>query len=383
MSDVEADEFIPEAPKSIGPYTFVKLLGVGAFAAVYEAKHTVTMVPVAVKVVSKQKLQQNPGEFELLQREVAIMKQLDFPFIVAFYEPLDDENNFYLVMELADEGTLLDLINRNQGMSDKQAKRLFYQLVLSLEYLHRHKRIAHRDLKAENVMLDKNGNIRLVDFGLSKGFSESQVFLLTTCGSPAYVAPEIIRESPYTTAADLWSAGVLLYAMVFGTLPFGGDNLPELLNEIVEKELVVPKHVSPELRDLLGRLMTKDPAQRIRLEDVKKHPWLAEFQGCALENLDGPLMKSFHMMDIEALDVQIVNEMKALGYETGSLLQELKAGQMNPRTAAYKMLKRARTTEELLHWQDTVKSSGPSSGGPGRKRPGPAVRGIRVRVNPA
>ena len=342
-----------EVPKEIGPYVFERMLGAGAFAAVYKAQHKVTGTNVAIKVIPKRKLQ-GPGEFELLQREVSIMKVVDYPFIAAFYEALDDPDNFYLVIELADNGSLLDLINKDGGLPEGTAKRMFFQLVLCLEYLHYVKKIVHRDLKAENILLDRNNNIRVVDFGLSKAFDEGKPFLETTCGSPAYVSPEIIKEHPYTSAADIWSAGVLLYAMVLGSLPFDSDNLGDLLRKILEDSVPLPESLSRDLRDLLQKMLIKDPVKRIRLEDVKKHPWLQDFNGLEAADPTGAWIKSFKLIEIESVDLPIANMMRGLKYDTSSLLADLKKMVLNPTTAAYKMLRRERAIDELKAWSDAL-----------------------------
>ena len=380
------EEDIAQVPKEIGPYVFEKLLGCGAFASVYSAQHKITETRVAIKVIPKHKLQR-PGEFELLQREVSIMKVVDYPFISAFYEALDDPDNFYLVIELAENGSLLDLINKDGGLPEGLAKRMFFQLVLSLEYLHKVKKIVHRDLKAENILLDRNNNIRVVDFGLSKAFEEGKPYLETQCGSPAYVSPEIIKEQPYTSASDIWSAGVLLYAMVLGSLPFNSDhdNLGDLLRKILEENVELPESLSRDLRDLLKKMLIKDPRKRIRLEEVKDHAWLQEFKGLEAADPAGPWIKSFKLMEIDAVDLPIANLMKGLKYDTSSLLSDLKKMVLNPTTAAYKMLRRERAIDELKAWNDVlgakpvVKKT--SSRGAVAKKRSSGVQ-MRVRENP-
>lgn len=341
----------PDTPQSVGSYVIIDTIGSGAFATVYRAQHRLTMCIVALKSIAKKKLR-NQAEFQLLQREVNLMKGMDHPFIASFFEVLEDEKNFYLVIELVENGNLLDYINQNRGLSEQQARRIFYQLVTVLDYLHNEKRVVHRDLKAENVLLDRNYNIRLVDFGLSKAFTKNDPFLQTTCGSPAYVSPEIIREKPYTAAADIWSSGVLLYAMVVGTLPFNGDNISFMLQQILTVNPTIPNNLSPELRHMLMRLLVKDPASRIDIKEIKQHAWLAEFEDSRLMSEDFGLMSQLKVFNIQQLDSGVVSEMRILGYDTGGLVQELQVGQINPRTAAYKMLKRQRTIDEINNWQN-------------------------------
>jgi serine/threonine protein kinase len=205
----EDEDDIVQAPAQVGNYQILEVLGSGAFATVFRARHRVTMGVVALKAIPKRKLR-TMQEFELLQREVNLMKIMDHPFIAGLFGVLDDEENFYLVIELVENGNLLDYINTNKGLTEQQASRIFAQLASVLDYLHHEKHVVHRDLKAEDVLLDANYNIRVVDFGLSRAFTKGNPFLQTTCGSPAYVSPEIIKEEPYTAAADVWSSGILL-----------------------------------------------------------------------------------------------------------------------------------------------------------------------------
>jgi serine/threonine protein kinase len=155
---------------------------------------------------------------------------------------------------------MLDFVNEHGPLQEDRARRYFCELISALDYLHNSQLVAHRDLKAENVLLDRNDNIRLIDFGLSKYFTKGTPTLVTACGSPAYCAPDMIRGELYTKAADIWSAGVLLYAMVAGTLPYNADSIPDLLHKIVFDDIEYPQLMSRSLTDLLRRMLTKDPA---------------------------------------------------------------------------------------------------------------------------
>jgi serine/threonine protein kinase len=339
-----------ECPDQIGPYQVLEPLGSGAFATVYKARHRKTMCIVALKAIRKSNLH-NMQEFELLEREVSVIKKMDHPFIASFFEILDDDRRFFLAIELVERGNLLDYINAKSGLNESQARRVFYQLITVLDYLHREKHVVHRDLKAENVLLDSHNNIRVVDFGLSRAFTKDNPFLQTTCGSPGYVAPEIIREEPYTAAADIWSAGILLYAMVVGTLPFDGDNLSSMLNAILTEHPVLPPHLSPEVRYLLRKLLTKDPAGRITIVQIMTHPWMAEYTDTKLMSDDHRSVNSLKIQDVSRLDSRVVDEMSSLGYDSSGLLRALHEGQVDERVAVYKMLRRKLLMDEINTWQ--------------------------------
>lgn len=339
-----------DAPKTIANYIVSKELGSGAFATVYAAQERQSLTRVAIKAVSKQKMK-SKAEFELLQREVALMRSIDHPFVISFFEVMEDPQFFYIAMEMVPNGNLLNYINRKRGLKEDEACRIFCQIVSVLDYLHNEKKIAHRDLKCENVLLDKNMNIRIADFGLSKSFDASNPFLETTCGSPAYVAPEIIKEKPYTTAADIWSLGVLLYAMVCARLPFHADSVGAMLQAILNDKPVIPSHLSPELQDLLKALLKKDPRHRITLADIKRHPWVKDYKDSIIFDLSSNAFKTLKVMNIESLDPSVLYELRTLGIQVKGLLEELNAGAVNKRTAMYKMLKRQITIDEIDAWQ--------------------------------
>ena len=353
--DLDSEQTEINAPQSVGPYRIIEKIGSGAFAAVFKAVHTVTSIIVALKCIPKEKLR-DKTQFELLQREVKVMRKMDHPFIVPLFEVLDDDKNFYIVIEYVENGNLLDHINESKGLQEEQAKKIFYQIITAIEYLHEKQHVMHRDLKAENVLLDRCMNIRLADFGLSKAFSKAEPFLQSICGSPHYVSPEIINEKPYSTAADIWSAGVLLYAMVVGVLPFHDDNLTNLLQSILSVNPFIPHSLSPELRDFLTKLLVKDPKLRIKIPSIKQHPWMSEYFSSPSAADD---MKNLKIMEVQALDTGVVTDMRAFGYDVNGLLQELQANKITARTAAYKILKRQRGIEEINNWQLTkhLKSS--------------------------
>jgi serine/threonine protein kinase len=338
----------PPLPPSVGPYEILDRLGSGAFAVVHRARHIKTRTVVAVKAISKESLH-SIREFELLKREINVMRSMDHPFIATFYDLMDDDLYFYLVIELVENGNLLDFVNTNRGLDEGQARHIFYQIMTALHYLHTTRKVVHRDLKAENVLLDSNNNIRLVDFGLSKAFTKDNPFLVTACGSPGYVAPEVINEQRYTAAADIWSAGILLYAMVVGTLPFMADNVPAMLKKVLSSEPMIPVHLSPELRDLLRILLTKDPAGRGSAKAILDHAWLAEYG--QMDDDDSTLIENLKVQEITELDESVVSEMKILGINTAGLLEEVIKPAVNERTAIYKMLRRKMLMHEIDNWQ--------------------------------
>jgi serine/threonine protein kinase len=217
-----------------------------------------------------------------------------------------------------------------------------------LEYLHSVKLVVHRDIKAENVLLDRNTHIRLVDFGLSKTFSKVNPFLQTPCGSPAYVAPEIIRHETYTAAADIWSAGVLLYAMNAGTLPFYNENTSVMLNDIMTSAPPVCQTMSQDLRDLIGMCLVKDAGRRASLQQIKDSKWLADVQHAQLRKEDEAAIASLRVGDF---DPEVVEELQQLELDVSKLRDDLRDGVMSEAAVSYRMLRRERVIDRINIWQ--------------------------------
>ncbi|KAH0788937.1 CAMK family protein kinase [Histomonas meleagridis] len=331
--------------ESIGNYDFVFQIGSGSFATVWLARHRFTGLNVAIKIISRSSLNTQES-ITRFQRETSLLKQMNHPFITELFEIIEDEEAFYLVMEYVEHGNMLDFINKNGRLTEDKARRYFCQLVSSLEYIHDQKFVAHRDLKAENVMLDRYDNIRLIDFGLSNQFTKRTPELMTACGSPAYASPEMILGNPYTKAADIWSSGILLYAMVAGRLPYYDQDIQTLLSKIVKTEITYPSVMSPSLVDLLKRMLLKDPNQRITLSRLKEHPWFSKSEYTALMNLNFMNNLSFHPTEC-AIDRDIIDQMTVYGIDCKFLPQSILTGEFNENTAIYRMLRKNKITEKM------------------------------------
>ncbi|XP_026165242.1 serine/threonine-protein kinase MARK1 isoform X3 [Mastacembelus armatus] len=206
----------------IGNYRLLKTIGKGNFAKVKLARHVLTGREVAVKIIDKTQL--NPTSLQKLFREVRIMKILNHPNIVKLFEVIETEKTLYLVMEYASGGEVFDYLVAHGRMKEKEARSKFRQIVSAVQYCHQ-RRIVHRDLKAENLLLDADMNIKIADFGFSNEFTLGSK-LDTFCGSPPYAAPELFQGKKYDgPEVDVWSLGVILYTLVSGSLPFDGQNL--------------------------------------------------------------------------------------------------------------------------------------------------------------
>lgn len=232
----------------IGKYRLIKTIGKGNFAKVKLAKHVPTGREVAIKIIDKTQL--NPSSLNKLFREVRIMKNLDHPNIVKLFEVIETEKTLYLVMEYASGGEVFDYLVAHGRMKEKEARAKFRQIVSAVQYCHQ-KHIVHRDLKAENLLLDADMNIKIADFGFSNEFVPGNK-LDTFCGSPPYAAPELFQGKKYDgPEVDVWSLGVILYTLVSGSLPFDGQNLKELRERVLRGKYRIPFYMSTDCENLL------------------------------------------------------------------------------------------------------------------------------------
>lgn len=256
-----------------GKYEMGKLLGCGAFAKVYHARNVRTGQSVAIKAVSKQKVVKG-GFMEQVKREIAIMRRLLHPNIVKLIEVLATKTKVYFVMEFAKGGELFTRIARGR-FSEDLSRRYFQQLISAVRFCHS-SGVFHRDLKPENLLLDENWNLKVTDFGLSavKEQIPPDGLLHTLCGTPAYVAPEILAKKGYDGAkVDVWSCGIILYVLHAGYLPFNDPNLMVMYRRIYKGEFRFPKWTSPDLRRFICRLLDTNPETRITVDEIINDPW--------------------------------------------------------------------------------------------------------------
>ncbi|XP_026990137.1 serine/threonine-protein kinase MARK2 isoform X10 [Tachysurus fulvidraco] len=255
----------------VGNYRLLKTIGKGNFAKVKLAKHILTEKEVAVKIIDKTQL--NSSSLQKLFREVRIMKLLNHPNIVKLFEVIETEKTLYLVMEYASGGEVFDYLVAHGRMKEKEARAKFRQIVSAVQYCHQ-KCIVHRDLKAENLLLDADMNIKIADFGFSNEFTVGNK-LDTFCGSPPYAAPELFQGKKYDgPEVDVWSLGVILYTLVSGSLPFDGQNLKELRERVLRGKYRIPFYMSTDCENLLKKFLILNPTKRGSLEQIMKDRWM-------------------------------------------------------------------------------------------------------------
>ncbi|KAK9275239.1 hypothetical protein L1049_022501 [Liquidambar formosana] len=256
-----------------GKYELGRILGHGTFAKVYHARNLQTGKNVAMKIVGKEKVIK-VGMIEQVKREISVMKMVKHPHIVDLHEVMASKSKIYFAMELVRGGELFSKVAKGRLREDV-ARVYFQQLISAIDFCHS-RGVYHRDLKPENLLLDDDGNLKVTDFGLS-AFAEhlrQDGLLHTTCGTPAYVAPEVIGKKGYDGAkADLWSCGVILYVLLAGFLPFQDDNIVSMYRKIYRGDFKCPPWFSPEARRLITKLLDPNPSTRITISKITDSSW--------------------------------------------------------------------------------------------------------------
>uniref|UniRef100_A0A3B5PUR4 MAP/microtubule affinity-regulating kinase 3 n=1 Tax=Xiphophorus maculatus TaxID=8083 RepID=A0A3B5PUR4_XIPMA len=319
----------------IGNYRLLKTIGKGNFAKVKLARHILTGREVAIKIIDKTQL--NPTSLQKLFREVRIMKTLNHPNIVQLFEVIETEKTLYLVMEYASGGEVFDYLVAHGRMKEKEARAKFRQIVSAVHYCHQ-KNIVHRDLKAENLLLDADSNIKIADFGFSNEFTEGNK-LDTFCGSPPYAAPELFQGKKYDgPEVDIWSLGVILYTLVSGSLPFDGQNLKELRERVLRGKYRVPFYMSTDCEGILRRFLVLNPAKRCSLEQIMKDKWInVGYEGAELKPHVEP--------EEDFSDSGLIDVIVGMGFDREEVRESLVEHKYNEITAMYLLLGRKTETD--------------------------------------
>uniref|UniRef100_A0A3P8WTL8 non-specific serine/threonine protein kinase n=1 Tax=Cynoglossus semilaevis TaxID=244447 RepID=A0A3P8WTL8_CYNSE len=299
----------------IGFYRLLKTIGKGNFAKVKLARHMVTEMEVAIKIIDKTQL--NPTSLQKVLR---------------LFEVIETDKTLYLVMEYASGGEVFDYLVSHGRMKEVEARAKFRQIVSAVHYCHT-KNIVHRDLKAENLLLDADANIKIADFGFSNEFTLGNK-LDTFCGSPPYAAPELFQGKKYDgPEVDVWSLGVILYTLVSGSLPFDGQNLKELRERVLRGKYRVPFYMSTDCEGILRRFLVLNPTKRCTLDQVMKDKWInAGYEGEDLKP---------HIEPVEDFsDPARIEVMVGMGFTPEEIKDSLLNQKYNEVTAIYLLLGR-------------------------------------------
>lgn len=255
----------------IGHYLLGNTLGIGTFGKVKIGEHQLTKHKVAVKILNRQKIK-SLDVVGKIRREIQNLKLFRHPHIIKLYQVISTPTDIFMIMEYVSGGELFDYIVKNGKLQEHEARRFFQQIISGVDYCHRHM-IVHRDLKPENLLLDHNMHVKIADFGLSNMMLDGE-FLRTSCGSPNYAAPEVISGKLYAgPEVDIWSCGVILYALLCGTLPFDDEHVPTLFRKIKTGIFPIPEYLNKTVVSLLCQMLQVDPLKRANIEEIKKHDW--------------------------------------------------------------------------------------------------------------
>ncbi|KAG5682439.1 hypothetical protein PVAND_011791 [Polypedilum vanderplanki] len=319
-----------KVPIRVGFYEIEKTIGKGNFAVVKLARHRVTKNEVAIKIIDKTQL--DAGNLQKVYREVDIMKRLDHPHIIKLYQVMESQSMIYIVSEYASQGEIFDYIAKYGRLNERAARHKFWQILSAVEYCHS-QNIVHRDLKAENLLLDSNMNIKIADFGFSNFYTPGEL-LSTWCGSPPYAAPEVFEGKKYTgPEIDIWSLGVVLYVLVCGALPFDGSTLQSLRDRVLSGRFRIPFFMSSDCESLIRKMLVLDPNRRVTVEQIKRHRWMM------VEVMEIPLVNN-NMSNATTSEPndQILRIMQNLGIDAQRTRESLKSNSYDHYQAFYLLL---------------------------------------------
>lgn len=364
----------------VGPWRLGRTLGKGSTGRVRLAKHTTTGQLAAIKIVPKnilelnnnnnntqktsakpnnkkkrkQKIDENGLPYGI-EREIIIMKLISHPNLMALYDVWENKNELYLVLEYVEGGELFDFLINNGILSESDAVKYFKMIISGVAYCHKFN-ICHRDLKPENILLDKNGKIKIADFGMA-ALETQQKLLETSCGSPHYASPEIVTGANYHgSPSDVWSCGVILYALLTGHLPFDDPNIRQLLLKVQSGKFHMPSNLSNEAKDLIWLMLRVNPNERIKINDIFNHPLLLKYNN--QENVDNvdEIDNKLNHLDISKpiinIDDDILNNLQTLwhGLPKSQIIENLQNNDKNPEKMFYYLLE----NYKLTHLNDST-----------------------------
>ncbi|XP_059204501.1 serine/threonine-protein kinase BRSK2-like isoform X4 [Centropristis striata] len=329
---------VGQSSQYVGPYRLEKTLGKGQTGLVKLGVHCITGQKVAIKIVNREKLSESV--LMKVEREIAILKLIEHPHVLKLHDVYENNKYLYLVLEHVSGGELFDYLVKKGRLTPKEARKFFRQIISALDFCHSHS-ICHRDLKPENLLLDEKNNIRIADFGMAS-LQVGDSLLETSCGSPHYACPEVIRGEKYDgRRADVWSCGVILFALLVGALPFDHDNLRQLLEKVKSGVFHMPHFIPPDCQALLKGMIEVNSDKRLTLEAIQKHAW---YQGGRNEPCpEQPPPRRVcvkRILSLTDLDPDVLESMYSLGCfrDRVKLTQDLTSEEENQEKMIYYLL---------------------------------------------
>lgn len=316
----------------IGDFIIGDKLGEGTFSKVCQGTHRITQEKVAIKILSKDRIKE-PHDKLRIEKEINVQKKLHHCSIIQQYCIIESKKAIYIVTEYCSGGELFDYIVLKRRLNENEACRIFQQLIAGLEYLHKQK-IVHRDLKPENLLFNSKQELKIADFGLSNEYNGK---LKTPCGSPCYAAPEMVTGKKYDgDAVDIWSAGVVLFTMICGYLPFEDKNQTALFGKISKGIYSIPSFLSVPCRDMIKSLLMVDPNKRFTFEQIKNHPWFQSLNCVANKNIFFLSPGLFVKNDIIPFDEEILKCLvDTYKYDLKNIITDITMNKHNSITTSY------------------------------------------------
>eukprot|EP00826_Nyctotherus_ovalis_P049724 TRINITY_DN6028_c0_g1_i8.p1 TRINITY_DN6028_c0_g1~~TRINITY_DN6028_c0_g1_i8.p1 ORF type:complete len:580 (+),score=128.01 TRINITY_DN6028_c0_g1_i8:153-1892(+) len=329
MAEATKSVQISQRHKSLGHYVLGKTIGEGTFGKVKVGTHVLTGEKVAVKILEKDRVV-DTSDVERVSREIHILSIVRHPNIIQLFEIVETAKQLYLITEYAAGGELYEYIVVNNRLKEPEACRLFQQVVAGVEYIHKLK-IVHRDLKPENLLLNYAKDVKVVDFGLSNTYKQDER-LKTACGSPCYAAPEMIANKKYDgLQVDIWSAGVVLFALLCGFLPFEDPDTSSLYKKILAGNYMIPSFLSEEAKGMIRGMLNIDPRKRFGIEEIKRHPWFGVSPVKAKEGI----IVGVHQIPTESCVLQKLGD---YGFDPEYTKKCIEANKHNAATTTYYLL---------------------------------------------
>ncbi|XP_069047880.1 serine/threonine-protein kinase BRSK2 isoform X2 [Lepisosteus oculatus] len=329
---------LTQCAQYVGPYRLEKTLGKGQTGLVKLGVHCITGQKVAIKIVNREKLSESV--LMKVEREIAILKLIEHPHVLKLHDVYENNKYLYLVLEHVSGGELFDYLVKKGRLTPKEARKFFRQIISALDFCHSHS-ICHRDLKPENLLLDEKNNIRIADFGMAS-LQVGDSLLETSCGSPHYACPEVIRGEKYDgRRADVWSCGVILFALLVGALPFDHDNLRQLLEKVKSGVFHMPHFIPPDCQSLLRGMIEVNPDKRLTLEEIQKHSWYLGSRNEPCPEQPPPRRVALQrIVSLTELDPDVLESMHSLGCfrDRGKLTRDLQCEEDNQEKMIYYLL---------------------------------------------
>ncbi|XP_041830588.1 serine/threonine-protein kinase BRSK2-like isoform X4 [Melanotaenia boesemani] len=329
---------LSQSAQYVGPYRLEKTLGKGQTGLVKLGVHCITGQKVAIKIVNREKLSESV--LMKVEREIAILKLIEHPHVLKLHDVYENNKYLYLVLEHVSGGELFDYLVKKGRLTPKEARKFFRQIISALDFCHSHS-ICHRDLKPENLLLDEKNNIRIADFGMAS-LQVGDSLLETSCGSPHYACPEVIRGEKYDgRRADVWSCGVILFALLVGALPFDHDNLRQLLEKVKSGVFHMPHFIPPDCQSLLKGMIEVNSEKRLTLEAIQKHPWYLGGRNEPCPEQPPPRRVCVRrILSLTELDPDVLDSMHSLGCfrDRVKLTRDLQCEEENQEKMIYYLL---------------------------------------------